>query len=125
MWRKGNDAVVVFAGGDGSAEGIGDAGEAREVVVRGRIFQPEEVIVRDAGPHLDGLVHAPELVDVAHEIDVGPDGLAHDGHALDGGGHRGLAPALHLHLAEAHVHEPRPCLGEIVDGMRAQEGAAA
>ena len=34
-------------------------------------------------PDLDGLVHAPELVDVAHEVDVGADGLAHDAHALD------------------------------------------
>src|SRR2546422_5582844 len=61
----------------------------------------------DPAPRLDGVVHAPELVDVAHEVDVGADGLTHDAHALDGGRHRGLAPALHLHLAKAHVAEAR------------------
>src|SRR6266852_3547410 len=78
----------------------------------------------DPAPCLDGVVHAPELVDVAHEVDVGADGLTHDAHALDGGRHRGLAPALHLHLAKAHVAEAGPGLREIVNRMRAHEGAA-
>src|SRR3989475_13054414 len=78
----------------------------------------------DPAPRLDGVVHAPELVDVAHEVDVGADGLTHDAHALDGGRHRGLAPALHLHLAKAHVAEAGPGLREIVNRMRAHEGAA-
>src|SRR5256885_13725498 len=78
----------------------------------------------DPAPHPDGVVHAPELVDVAHEVDVGADGLTHDAHALDGGRHRGLAPALHLHLAKAHVAEAGPGLREIVNRTRAPESAA-
>ena len=100
---EGHDAVVVLAGGDRRGERVGDAGQAGIVVVGGRVLQPEEVIRLDAAPDLDGLVHAPELVDVAHQVDVRPDGLAHDAHALDRRGHRRLAPALHLHLAEAHA----------------------
>src|SRR5439155_23764067 len=108
-------AVVVLARGDRRGQGVGDPGEAGVVVVRGRVLKPEEVIGLDAAPDLDGLVDAPELVDVAHEVDVRADRLAHDPHALDRGGDGRLAPALHLHLAKAHFYEPRTRLGEIVD----------
>ncbi len=75
-------------------------------------------------PDLDRLVHAPELVDVAHEIDVRSDRLAHDAHPLDRRRHGRLAPALHLHLAEPQVSQARSGLGEIVDRMRAHQGTA-
>ena len=95
------------------------------VVVVGRgILEPVKVVWLDTAPDLDGLVHAPELIDVAHEVDVGTDGLAHDAHALDGGRDRGLAPTLHLHLPEAHGGEARPGLRQIVHRMRAHEGTA-
>ena len=120
---EGHDAVVVLAGRDGRDESVGHAGEPRVVVMRRGILQPVELVVQDAVPHVDGMVHAPELVDVAHEVDVGTDGLAHDAHALDRRGQRRLAPALHLHLPEAHAHQPRARLGEIVHGVLAHEGA--
>ena len=73
---------------------------------------------------VDRVVHAPELVDVAHQVDVGADALAHHAHALEGDVDRRLAPALHLHLAEAHVSEPRAGLRQIVDRVRTHQGAA-
>src|SRR5262249_5226969 len=121
---EGDDAVVVLAGGDRRRQRVGDAGHAGIIVVSGRVFEPEEMIGLDAAPDLDRLIHAPELVDVAHEIDVRSDRLAHHAHALDRGGHGGLTPALHLHLAEPHVAKPRAGLGEIVDRMRAHQGSA-
>src|SRR2546422_3052634 len=75
-------------------------------------------------PDLDRVVHAPQLVDVAHEVDVGTDRLTHDADALDRRRDRRLAPALHLHLSEAHVPQARARLGEVVDRVRAHEGAA-
>src|SRR4029450_12730798 len=100
--------------GDGRGEGVGDARESREIVVRGGIFQPEQVIGLHATADVDGLVYGPELVDIAHEVDVGTDRLPHHANALDGGRGARLAPALHLHLAEAHVAQARTCLGEVV-----------
>src|SRR5213594_3663942 len=78
----------------------------------------------DPAPDLDRVIHAPELVDVAHQVDVGADGVAHDADALDRRRDRRLASALHLHLLEAHVPQPRARLGEIVDRMWAQQSAA-
>ena len=119
-----DDAVVVLAGGDRRGERVGDAGQPRIVVVRGGIFQPVEMIRLDAPADLDGLIHRPELIDVAHEVDVRADGLSHDAHALDRGRHRRLAPALHLHLAEPHADEARPRLRQVLHRMRPHESAA-
>jgi hypothetical protein len=102
---EGHDAVVVLAGRDRRAQRVGDASQAGEVVVRGRVLQPEQLIRLHAATNVDG-VHAPQLVDVAHQVDVGPDGVAHDAHALDRRLDGRLAAALHLHLPKAHVHQP-------------------
>jgi len=92
--------------------------------VGGGVLQPEEMVGLDAAPHFDRLVHAPELVDVAHQVDVRADRLAHDPHALDRGGDGRLAPALHLHLPKAHVSKTRSRLGEVVDRVRAHQRPA-
>src|SRR5207249_6281641 len=105
-------------------ERVGYTGEAGVVVVGDRVLQPIQMIGLDPAPDLDRVVHAPQLVDVAHEVDVGTDRLAHDADALDRRRDRRLAPALHLHLSEAHVPQARARLGEVVDRMRAHEGAA-
>ena len=118
------DAVDVLARGNGHRQRVGDRRQPRIVVVGRRIFQPEEVVRLDARPDVDGLLDPPELVDVAHEVDVVADGLPHHAHALDLARGQRLGAALHLHLAEAHALEARAGFGEIVHGMRAHQGPA-
>src|SRR5207248_10307527 len=65
-----HDAVVVLAGRDRCGQRVGHACQSREVVVSHDIFQPVQVVGLDHAADFDGLVHAPELVDVAHQVDL-------------------------------------------------------
>src|SRR6266851_2726219 len=70
-----DDAIVIFAGSDGRGERVRYARQAREVVVGNGVLQPEQVVRLDPFANLNGVVHPPELVDVAHQIDIRTDRL--------------------------------------------------
>src|SRR5690606_1409707 len=72
---EGHRAVDVFAAGDRRGEGGGDPREAFVVVVRGHVLQPVQPHVLYPAADVDRLVHAPDLIDVAHEIGVVADRL--------------------------------------------------
>jgi Transposase DDE domain len=71
--------------------------------VRRDVLDSVEVDVLDVPADVDRLVHAPALVDVAHQVDVRADALAHAPDALDFVPGRGVARQreLSLHLAKA------------------------
>ena len=91
------------------ATGVDNAAVTRAkpgIIVRGRhVFEPEEADpgIFDPAADIDRLLDPPALVDVAHQLDVGADRLAHPPHALDLLGGCGLAGQrqLRLHFAEA------------------------
>src|SRR5581483_676935 len=59
-------------------DGAADRGVAEDVVGRGRLFHPVRVELPERPDPLDGLVHAPDLVGVDRDPDVGADRLPHE-----------------------------------------------
>ena len=74
--------------------------------------------------NLDGLVHVPQLVDVAHQVDVRADAFAQraDAGHLAGGG--GFCAHLGFHLAEALLNQPGASLGQILYAHGTHQSAA-
>jgi hypothetical protein len=75
---------------------------------------------------VDRLLDPPALVDIAHQLDVGPDRLAHPPHPLDLLGGSGVAGQrqLCLHLVEAALFQPRGGGHHPVERQTAHQGAA-
>ena len=48
----------------------------------GHVFEPVQVDLFDAPADVDGLIHTPTLVDVAHEVDIRTHRLADKARAL-------------------------------------------
>ncbi len=86
----------------------------------GHVFEPIKLNVLDSPADVDRLVHAPALVDVAHEVDFRADGLADKPGALHFALRRRIAGQreLHLHLPEAFFLKQRSGL----DHMLQREG---
>ena len=72
-----------LAADDAHVERLGDAHVAGEVVGQHRLLQPVDVVFLELAAHLDRDVGAPAHVDVDHDLDVGPDRLAHAPHIVD------------------------------------------
>src|SRR5215469_12606115 len=106
-----HDAPNIFAAGDRRRQSGGDPRKTGIVIRRRHVFEPEEVNpgILDSTADVDRLLDAPTLVDVAHQFDVGADGLAYSPHALDLLARCGLTGQrqLRLHLAEAFAFERR------------------
>src|SRR3972149_5253384 len=77
--------------------------------VGGHAHKPVEVNVLDPPADVDRLVHAPALIDVAHEVDIRSDRLANKPRPLHLALGRRVARQreLHLHLPEAFFSEHR------------------
>ena len=120
------DAVHVFAAGHRRGQRIGDAREPWKVIVRRHVLPPVEVDVLEPPADVDRLMHAPALIDVAHQVDVRADRLAHQARALDLARRRGVARQreLHLHLPEALLHQRRRRLHHVLQRERAHQRAA-
>ena len=95
----------ILAASDRRRQRGGDPRQAGIVVRRRHVFEPEQANpgVLDAAADVDRLLDAPALVDVAHQLNVGSDRLAHPLHALDllGGCSLARQRQLRLHFAEA------------------------
>ena len=101
----------IFAAGYRRRQSGGDPRKTGIVIRRRHVFEPEEANpgILDPAANVDRLLDAPTLVDVAHQLDVGPDRLAHPPHALHLLARCGLTGQrqLRLHLAKAFAFERR------------------
>jgi hypothetical protein len=95
-------------------------------IVGRHVLQPIEVDILEPPAEVDGLVHGPALVDVAHEIDVRADRLADPARAFDLDRRCRLAreSELHLHLPETLLHQRMGRLRHVLQRKRAHERAA-
>src|SRR5262249_2578409 len=118
-----SDTIVVFARRNRRGQRVSDTGQPLKIVMHHHVLEPEEVIRLNASANLNGLVDSPELVDVAHQIDIRADALAQYAHALDLAGDRWLSTHLRLHLLKAHLHQTRAGLGQIREWVRPHQGA--
>jgi len=106
---KRHDAVDQLAAADRRRQCRVDPGETGVIVMRGDVLEPEQSDpgILDAAADVDRLFRAPALVDVAHQLDVRTERLAHRLGALDflrrggWGGER----ELHLGLAKTLLLE--------------------
>ena len=77
--------VVALAAGQRNVDVVGQLGHGVDVFRPDRLFQPHRVVRLDGLGQADGPRDLEELgVDIDADIDVGPEGLAHGGHALAG-----------------------------------------
>ena len=91
----------------------------------GGVLQPEQVVRLDALADLDGVVHAPELVDVAHQVDVGADApRASPAPARPRPRRVGSLPHCIFIWRKPMSAQPRAGLGQVVHRMLAHQGAA-
>src|SRR5690606_31884825 len=86
--------------------------------------QPVQPHVLYPAADVDRLVHAPDLIDVAHEIGVVADRLAHAPDPVDFLHGAGVAAELGLHLAEAQLLEPGAGLDDVIERKGAHQSAA-
>src|SRR5262249_38791841 len=69
---------AVLAGDHGGVECAGNACQAGVVFGCRRVLQPVQAERLEASRHLDRLVDAPELIDIAHQVNLIADHLAYD-----------------------------------------------
>src|ERR1043166_1147371 len=119
---KRSDTVVVLAGGNGRGQGVSDTGEPLIVVVCHHILEPEQMVWLDSTANVNRLIDRPELVDIAHQIDILADALTQHADALDFAVYRRLGAHLRLHLLKTHLHQTRTSLGQIRRGGRSPPG---
>ena len=100
-----HDGVEVLAAGDRGRERRGHSGEPGIIVMRGHVLEPIKADsgIFDSLADIDRLLDSPALVDIAHQIHIGPDRLADEPGLLDFARRRGDArqPELHFGLAMA------------------------
>ena len=94
--------------------------------MRGHILEPIEVKVFDPPADVDRLVHAPALIDVAHEVHIRPDRFADQLGPLHlaGGCRLARQRELHLHLSKAFRNKQRRRLYDMIQRVSPQERAA-
>src|SRR5262245_31114304 len=68
------------------------------------------------------LIDVPELVDVAHQVNVVANCVAQYADTLHLTCHGWLGTKLCLHLLKAHAHQTRASLDQVLHGMRAHQG---
>src|SRR5919108_4338965 len=95
---KRSDAVVVLSGSDGRGQGVSHTGQPLVVVVRHHILEPEQMVWLDSAANVNRLVHRPELVDIAHQVNILTDALTQHAYALDFAVYRRLGAHLRFHL---------------------------
>jgi hypothetical protein len=83
--------------------------------MHGHVFEPKQMKFLDAPSDVDGLIDAPALVDVAHEIDIGTYRFTNQFGALDFPCCRRVTRQgeLHLHLLEPLLHKHWPRLYDV------------
>ena len=122
------DAVKILAARHRRRQCRADPRQAGVIVVRRHVLQPEQPDpgILDPLADVDRLFRPPALVDVAHQIHIGPDRLADQPRLLDLARRRGDArqTQLHLGLAVALFAQPLGGRQRLVELETAAEGAA-
>src|SRR5688572_19282126 len=101
---KRSDTVVVLSGSDGRGQGISNTGQPLVVIVCHHILEPEQMVWLDSAANVNRLVDCPELVDIAHQIDIVADALTQHAHTFDFAVYGRLGTHLRLHLLKTHLH---------------------
>ena len=121
------DAPDILAARDRRLERRGDARQALVVVGGRHVLEPEQADARllDAMADVDRLLGPPALVDVAHQLDVGPDHVADHLDAAHLVGRRRIAEQAHLglHLDEALLEQRLGRLLRLLVGEAAAQRA--
>src|SRR5919204_5394801 len=92
------NTIVVFSCSDGRGQGVSHTGQPLIVVVCHHILEPEQMVWLDSAANVNRLVHRPELVDVAHQVDILTDALTQHTYTLDFALCCRLGAHLRLHL---------------------------
>ena len=121
-----HDAPDILAPGNRRGQRGVDPGQALVVVAGGDVLQPEQADLLGPPADIDRLLGAPALIDVAHQLDVGADGIAHHPHAADFLRRRRVAGQGHLgfHLDKPLVHQPARGGGGLLVGQAPAQRSA-
>src|SRR5207253_8559790 len=98
------DTIVVLSRRNRCSQRVSHTGQPLKIVMSYHVLEPEEVIRLHTSANLNGLVDGPELVDIAHQVDIRPDALAQHAYALDLAGDCRLSTQLRLR-SEEHTSE--------------------
>ena len=86
--------------------------------------RPKQVVLLNSAADGDGLVHVPELIYVAHDVDVIANGLPQRPHAQYLFGRGVFGAHLRLHLLEPFLHQRRADLGQLLQVHGTHQRAA-
>src|ERR1051325_6830487 len=114
------DGMEILAERDGNFRGCFQLRVARRVGEEHRLLEPADA---ELGERLDRALGGREIVahvGVAHERELGTDGLAHRAHALDVA--RDIEADLHLDAAVAQLRQRQRALDDFLDIVRVERG---
>src|SRR5215831_5188984 len=78
----------------------------------------------DSAANVNRLIDRPELVDIAHQINILADALTQHAYAFDLTIYRRLGAHLRLHLLKSHLYKTGTGLGQIRCGVWSHQGTA-
>src|SRR5262245_45381961 len=121
---KRSNTIVVLSCSDRRSQGVSDTGQPLVVVVRYHILEPEQMVWLNSATNVNRLVHRPELVDIAHQVNILADALTQHTHAFDFAVNGRLGTHLRLHLPKPRLYQTGTGLGQIRCGVRTHQSTA-
>ena len=126
VWRNGVMPYKHSPLANGRGQGISHPRQAGIIVMHGHVFEPKEMHVFDTLADIDGLIHRPALIDVAHEVDIRPHRCAGQARALGFLRRRYVTGQRHLgfHLLETALDQCPTSFKQMIQRIAAHQRAA-